>query len=210
MASFDLVGINDASPLVKQFNQRMAKASGQMVIAFIPQKMKKIADELVKDLDFVLENGQTITLVARTNGDIIRVKLNGRDLPLKNELFHFAADTFQAMVPVSGGKYSLAANAADRNSPAAVFSKALDEIAGRVRANQAAFDKRRSQEKIVIPRSKDSTAAAASVPAKTRQLRDSLDQLDKDLVSKTAHRDELKQRLEVRRGQSVQLEAGAA
>lgn len=209
MASFDLVNINDASPLVKQFNQRMTKATGQMVVAFIPQKMKKVADETTKDLDFVLENGQTITLVARTDGDIVRVKLNNRDIPLKNELFHFSADAFQVMAPASGSKYSLASNASDRNSPAAVFAKAIEEIASRVRANQAAFDKRRTQEKVVIPR-KDGATAPATVPAKTRQLRESLEQLDKDILSKKAQRDDLKQRLTVRRDQIKQVEAGGS
>ena len=210
MAGFDLLGINDASPLVLQFNKRMAKASGQMVVAFIAQKAKKIAEETVKDLDFVLENGQTVTLVARTNGDIIRVKLNGRDLPLKNELFHFTADSFQAVVPAFASKFSLAANAADRNSPAAVFSKAIDEIAGRVRANQAAFDKRRAQEKVIIPKKRDGSSAIASVPVRTRKMRETLEQLDKDIVSKKALRDELKQRIDVRREQLQQSEAGAA
>lgn len=208
MANFDIVNINDASPLVKQFNQRIAKATGQMVTAFIPQKMKKVANELTKDLDFILENGQTITLVARADGDIIRVKLNNRDLPLKSELFHFSPEAFQAVVAGKGSKYSLSPNTADRNSPSAIFSKAVDEIAGRVRANQANFDKRRAQEKVTIPRSGGASGQTASVTARTKVLRESLDGLDKEFIQKTAQRDDLKQRVELRRIQIEQANQG--
>jgi hypothetical protein len=191
MAGFDITKVNENSPLVKQFNQRIQKATGQMVVAFIPQKMKKVLNELTKDLDFSLENGQTITLVARASGDIVRVKLNGKDLPIKNELFHFSAESFQ---PLANNKISLSANTADRNSPASVFSKAVDEIAGRVRANQAAFDKRRMQEKVTIPKPAGAKSSETTA-SKTREIRQSLDELDKEILSKSELRNDLKQRL---------------
>lgn len=196
MAAFDLVNVSDASPLVMQFKKAFTKASGQQVVAFIPQKMKKIALEATKDLDFSLENGQTVTLVVRTDGDVIRVKINGKDTPIKSELFHFSADSFTAITPGAMPNYGVASNTADRNSVAGVFSKAVNEIAERVRAGQAAFDKRRSQEKIIIPRT--AGAKSTSTPAQTKIVTENINQLDASLVAKIAQRDSLKQRLEAR------------
>jgi hypothetical protein len=204
MAAFDLVNVNDGSPLVKQFKIALAKASGQQVISFIPHKMKKVSGESTKDLVFALENGQTVTLVVRTDGDVIRVKINGKDTPIKSDLFHFAADGFTAINPGKMPNYGVAANTADKNSVAGVFSKAVNEIAERVRAGQPAFDKRKEQEKVTITR----TAAAknTSTPAKTKELKESISQLDTSLVAKTAQRDALKQRIEARQ---VQVAAAA-
>jgi hypothetical protein len=206
MANFDLVNVNENSPLVKQFIERISKATGQIVTAFIAQKMKKIASEATKDLDFVLENGQTITLVVRTDGDVVRVKLNGKDLPLKSELFHFSADTFEQVNPQKNGRYTLAANEADRKSPASVFAKAVEEIATRVRQNQAAFDKRQAQEKVVIPKKTGgSNTSSTSVSVRTKEVRSNLDHLDKEIIEKTALRDELKGKLEARKQQILQV-----
>ncbi len=199
MPAFDLVNVNDSSPLVEQFKKTFAKASGQQVVAFIPKKMKKVSGESTKDLDFSLENGQTVTLVVRTDGDVIRIKINGRDTPIKSDLFHFAADSFTAISPGKMPGYGVASNTADKNSTASIFNKAVSEIAERVRAGQAAFDKRMAQTKIVIPRKDPSKNT--SVPAQTKQLQQSLDEIDTALVAKTAQRDELKQRLETRKSQ---------
>jgi len=202
MANFDLVNISENSPLVKQFMQRIGKATGQLVTSFIPQKMKKVAGEATKDLDFIVENGQTITLVVRTDGDVVRVKLNGKDLPMKNELFHFSADAFQVMTPKQAGNFSLKANEGDRKSPAAVFAKAVEEIAMKVRANQAAFDKRMAQEKVVIPRSSGGgSSGGGSVTAQTKEKRDSIDSLDKQIIELTEKRDDLKARIAARNAQ---------
>jgi hypothetical protein len=206
MANFDLVNVSENSPLVKQFIERISKSTGQIVTAFIAQKMKKVASEATKDLDFVLENGQTITLVVRTDGDVVRVKLNGKDLPLKSELFHFSADSFELVKAPQNGRYSLAANESDRNSPASVFAKAVEEIATRVRQNQAAFDKRQSQEKVVIPKkSGGSNASSTSVSVRTKEVRSNLDNLDKEIIEKTALRDDLKSKLEARKQQILQV-----
>ena len=207
MAAFDLVNVNDSSPLVKQFKTTFAKASGQQVVAFIPQKMKKVSGEATKDLDFSLENGQTVTLVVRTDGDVIRVKINGKDTPIKADLFHFAADSFTAINPGKMPGYGVAANTADKNSVAGVFSKAVNEIAERVRAGQAAFDKRQAQAKVTIPRT--TAAKSTTIPAQTKQLQESLTQLDVSLVAKTAQRDDLKQRVEARKTQVAAAVGGA-
>lgn len=202
MANFDLANISESSPLVQQFKQRIGKATGQMVTSFIAQKMKKVAGEATKDLDFILENGQTITLVVRTDGDVVRVKLNGKDLPLKNELFHFSADAFQLVTAKKAGNYSLKSNEADRKSPAAVFAKAVEEIAAKVRANQAAFDKRMAKEKVIIPRSSGGgSSGGGSVSSQTKIKRDTLENLDKRIIELTQTRDDLKVRVAARNTQ---------
>ena len=201
MASFDLVNVSESSPLVKKFSDAIAKATGQIVISFIAQKMKKVAGESTKDLDFNLENGQVVTLVVRTDGDVVRTKLNGRDLPLKSELFHFSADSFALLTPATA-KLSLAANEADRKSPAAVFAKAVAEIAERVRKNQASFDKRRAQEKIKpVKHTTGGGSSSTSVTGTTKAVRLNLENLDKEIVEKTAIRDELKLKVQSRNAQ---------
>ncbi len=201
MANFDLANVSDNSPLVKKFSQAIAKATGQIVVGFVAQKMKRVANESTKDLDFNLENGQSITLVVRTNGDVVRVKLNGKDTPLKTDLFHFSADSFTAIGPVTGAKYNLGANEADQKSPAAVFAKAVAEIGERVRQTQPAFDKRRAQQKIIpVKQSTGGGGGGSSRSASTsaRELRVNLADLDKQIVEKSAIRDELKLKVQSR------------
>lgn len=41
MAVFDLAHVSDSSPLVKKFSDAIAKATEQIVVLFIAQKMKK-------------------------------------------------------------------------------------------------------------------------------------------------------------------------
>lgn len=208
MAGFDLVNVSESSPLVKKFSDAIAKATGQMVISFIAQKMKKVAGEATKDLDFNLENGQVVTLVVRTDGDVVRTKLNGRDLPLKSELFHFSADSFALITPANG-KLTLAANEADRKSPAAVFAKAVAEIAERVRKSQAGFDKRRAQEKVKpLNRTVGGGSTAKSVAGTTKAVRLSLENLDKEIIEKTAIRDDLKLKVQARNTQINQVTKG--
>lgn len=210
MASFDLVNVSDASPLVKKFSQAIAKATGQIVVAFIAQKMKKIAGESTKDLDFNLENGQSVTLVVRTDGDVVRVKINGKATPLKNELFHFSADSFTAITPAAGGNYSLAANEADRKSPAAVFAKAVAEIGAHVLNGQAAFDKQRAQQKVMpVKQSTGVRSGRTSTATSTKEVRLNLDDLDKQIVEKTAIRDDLKMKVQARNSQINQAAKAA-
>lgn len=211
MASFDLINVSDNSPLVKKFSQAIAKATGQIVVAFIAQKMKKVADESTKDLDFNLENGQIVTLVVRTNGDVVRVKLNGKDTPLKTDLFHFSADSFTAIAPAPGTKFNLSANEADRKSPAAVFAKAVSEIGERVRKAQPALDKRRMQQKIAPVMNKSSgsgTTRTAAVSAKSVRL--NLESLDQQIIEKTSLRDDLKIKVQSRNAQINQVSKTAA
>lgn len=171
MAVFDLAHVSDSSPLVKNFSDAIAKATEQIVVSFVAQKMKKTAGIATKDLDFNLENGQLVTLVVRTDGDVIRVKINGKDTPIKNELFHFSADSFTVITPKTGNNYNLASNESDRKSLAAIFAKAVAEIAAYVVKGQAAFDKRCTQQKIIPPKEKNSSGSGrTSVATSTKEV----------------------------------------
>lgn len=207
MANFDLSKVNETSPLVIQFKTAFQKASGQAVTAFIAQKMKKIANEATKDLDFVLENGQTVTLVVRTNGDVVRVKINGKETPLRNELWHYSPDSFQLIAQPVANTH-LPFNSQERFGTQAVFLKAVEEIAEKIRKGQAAFDKKLQGQKVNVPPGKGSTSSGGSSRGTGAQLKEVTQRnvdLDKIILEKTALRDELKLKLETRENQSKAL-----
>lgn len=199
MANFELNKVNEDHSLAQQFKTAFQKATGQQVVAIITGKIKKIAGEATKDLDFQLENGQAVTLVVRTDGDIVRVKLNGKDLPLKNELWHFSPDSYQftASTPTMG----LPMNNQDRFSHASVFAKAVNEIAERVRANQAAFDKRMAGQKVNIPKPAGQRSGG-SVTAQSKEVKLRISSIDERITQKKALRDDLQQQLSTRQQQA--------
>lgn len=207
MAQFDLVNITDSTAIVAQVKQHLAKATGQQIIAFIANKLKKQAGESTKELDFVLENGQTVTLVVRTDGDVVRVKLNKKDLPLKNELFALNFETFKAITPVMTSH--LLGTGVRANHQVGMV-KAIEEIAARVRANQAAFDKRRAKEDSGIEKAIKARAGSGSgsVASQTKAKRTNISGLDEQIARKTALRDDLKQKVEQRKIQQDQLNTG--
>lgn len=207
MAQFDLVNITDSTAIVAQVKQHLAKATGQQIIAFIANKLKKQAGESTKELDFVLENGQTVTLVVRTDGDVVRVKLNKKDLPLKNELFALNFETFKAITPVMTSH--LLGTGVRANHQVGMV-KAIEEIAARVRANQAAFDKRRAKEDSGIEKAIKARAGSGSgsVASQTKAKRTNISGLDEQIARKTALRDDLKQKVEQRKIQQDQLNMG--
>lgn len=207
MAQFDLVNITDSTAIVAQVKQHLAKATGQQIIAFIANKLKKQAGESTKELDFVLENGQTVTLVVRTDGDVVRVKLNKKDLPLKNELFALNFETFKTITPVMTSH--LLGTGVRANHQVGMV-KAIEEIAARVRANQAAFDKRRAKEDSGIEKAIKARAGSGSgsVASQTKAKRTNISGLDEQIARKTALRDDLKQKVEQRKIQQDQLNTG--
>lgn len=202
MANSDLVNVSENSPLVKQFIERISKATGQMVTAFFLEKNKDMASEVINDLNFILENGQKITLIVRTDGKVVKVKLNGKDLQLNNQPFQLINEKLQQLALQKSGHSQRATTQLDQSPSVSLFAKAVEEIGTYVRQNQATFDKQQSQERVILPNLLSREGEhTSSVSVRTKELKANLENLDKEIIEKTSLRDELKSRLETHRKQ---------
>lgn len=86
MSQFDFAGLSETSPLVKSLRAALVKGSGQAVPFVVIGKVKRVTGVSIKDVEMTLENGQTVTYRVKNTGDIFRVQLNGKDLPLKGDM----------------------------------------------------------------------------------------------------------------------------
>lgn len=202
MANSDLVNVSENSPLVKQFIERISKATGQLVTAFFFEKNKDMASETINTLNLILENGQKITLIVRTDGKVVKVKLNGKDLQLNNQPFQLINEKLQQLPLQKSGHSQRATKQLDQSPSVSLFAKAVEEIATYVRQNQATFDEQQSQERIVLPNLLSREGEhTSSVSVRTKELKANLENLDKEIIEKTSLRNELKSRLETHRKQ---------
>lgn len=203
MAQFDIASVNANSPLIEKFKKEFERVVGQAIVAYEAQKMKRVAGEATKDLEFYLENGQMVTLVIRSNGDVVRVKLNKKDLPISADLWHFSADSFEA---IQQPKTFVGYN--PHHSHAHAFDKAIKEIASKVRENQDKFDKRISAEKIQVPTKKRATTSSSS-KQQTQKLKEEVSTIEKRIAEKIVVRDELKEKVALREQQEKEILQGA-
>lgn len=122
MSEFNLVAMTEQSPIVKKLSAGLAKATGQAIPYVTVEKVKRTAGVSTREVGLGLENGQKVAFLLKADGDIFRVLLNDKDLPLKGD---FSPSTFNA---------------------------AMTEIAGKVRDKQKAFDKQQQKAVVKIPR----------------------------------------------------------
>ncbi len=86
MSNFDFSGLSEASPLIKSLKAGLIKGSGQNVPYIVISKVQRITGVSVKNVDMTLENGQVVTYRIKNTGDIFRVQINGKDLPLTGDM----------------------------------------------------------------------------------------------------------------------------
>jgi hypothetical protein len=170
-APFDFDGLSEQTPLIKKIKDGLTKAAGQSIPYVTINKPKRVAGASTKAVDFGLENGQVVSFIIRQQGDVMRIAINGKDAPMAGDLSPEYAKTFNA---------------------------ALAEIADAIRKAQAAFDKKKSQEKVAIPQTKDEQGRRP--PQNTTQQIKKLVQdealLDEKMAQKTEARDLLKQQVD--------------
>lgn len=111
---FDFTGLSESTPLIKSIRAGLVKGSGQNIPYVVVQKAKRITGVSVKDVDMTLENGQTVTFRIKNTGDIFRVQLNGKDLPLVGDMTMVADVTKEI-----GGKVRTGQAAFDKKQAAA-------------------------------------------------------------------------------------------
>ena len=157
--AFDFTGLGEATPLIKSIRAGLVKGAGQAVPYVVISKVKRVTGVSIKDVDMTLENGQTVTFRVKNTGDIFRVQLNGKDLPLVGDMTMIADVT--------------------------------KEIGSKVKAGQAAFDKRQAAARVVIP----PAAVSNKVQTTAQKLKAAQDQeskLDEAIAKATTIRDDLK------------------
>lgn len=125
MSNFNLQTLTEKDPLVAKLKAALGTASGQSVPYTTIEAIKRIAGVSARGITFGLENGQQVTFLIRNTGDIFRVQLNAKDLPLATDFDHEYSD---------------------------LFKQGMNEIGQAVRKNQKAFDAKKAKGKINIPK----------------------------------------------------------
>lgn len=124
MSKFELAALSDTHPLIEQIKDILAKGTRQRVNTAEIGKMKKVAGIPVKDVFFSLEEGQSLTLTFRQDGDIIKVVHNSTVVPLRNVMDY-------------------------ENMPD--FIAGIEDLALKLKGFQAKFDLKRQKQKVEVP-----------------------------------------------------------
>lgn len=128
MSQFNLTALSEQTPIVKKLSAGISKAVGQAIPFVTVEKVKRSAGVSVREVGLGLENGQKVSFLIKADGDIFRVLLNGKDLPITGD---FDPSTFNA---------------------------AMTEIAAKIRASQKAFDKAQQKVVVKIPKAAGATS----------------------------------------------------
>lgn len=156
MSKFDLSALNATHPLILEIKETLEKATKQRANTPEVQKMKKTAGVATKDAFFSLEEGQTITLTFRTDGDVVKVILNKKVIPLRNVMDYDDMPSFKA---------------------------GIEDLALQIKANQPKFDIQRQKQKVAVPN--DPSKRKASLKKQTEALNERLGEINVQIAEKT-------------------------
>lgn len=172
MTGLNLATLTDKDPLVQKFKKALESATGQSIPIINMLKVKRVSGVSIRPVELVLAGGQQITLLIRQAGDVYRVLINGKDLPMAGDLgVHYEAS----------------------------FKAGISEIADAIRNGQKAFEKKQSRQKVVIPASGRTTPKNTSQLLK--QALEEIQQNDEIIKQKTEARDALLAQLEQKKQQ---------
>lgn len=155
MEKFQLATLSDSHPLVNEIRDVLEKGTQQKIAFLQVDKMKKNGGVPTKDITFNFENGQTLTITLRKDGDIIKTIQNKKVIPISKVM---DLDNKQE------------------------FIAGLDEIALRIKANQPKFDLARQKQKVVIPN--DPAKRRKAVRVKTQENIQHLKELNQQIEEK--------------------------
>lgn len=174
MSAINLATLTDKDSLVQKFKKALESATGQTIPIINLGKVKRVSGVSIRPVELVLLGGQTITLLIRQAGDVFRVQINGKDLPMAGDL---------------GIQYE------------ASFKAGISEIADAVRSGQKSFEKKQSRQKVVIPNAGRATLKNTSQLLK--QALEDVQSNDEIIKQKTAARDALLAQLDQKKQQQV-------
>lgn len=174
-----LSDITEKTPLLKQFRDRLAKATKQAIPIVNILKISRVSGASARPVELVLENGQTVKIYVRTVGDesdkldIFRIDINGKQTPLS-------------------GDYD--------NSYAPSFNASVDALGQTIIRGQAAFDKQQAKIKIKnIPK----TAPPKNKVQQLNALKEQVQELDAVIASKTEQKNQMAEKLEQIKAQNA-------
>lgn len=144
---FVLGELTETHSVVTEIKTKLEAAAKQQVAVIIIGKMVKKAGEATKMITYNFENGQSISLVMRTDGDVIKHLLNNKNIPLIRVM-----------------------DLDNRRE----FDAGLEDLALKLKGNQEKFDIKRMSARVVIPRDK---APALTVKKRISQARETLAEL---------------------------------
>ncbi|WP_296405409.1 hypothetical protein [Psychrobacter sp.] len=166
--------INENTPLVKDFTQRLSKSTKQQIVVTEVMKVARVSGASARPVLIALEGGQSVKIYLResdsaTKGggiDLFRVDINGKTQPTTGDF---------------------------DNTYKPAFNASVDEIASIVTRGQAAFSNK--QAKTVVMKTKSSRA-----PQNKAQILSALNetstQLDTEITTKTQIKTDLETKLE--------------
>ena len=154
---FVLAEINDQHAFILEIKETLQKATKQTVAYIAADKMTKKYDVATKKITFTFEEGQTLSLVFRTDGDVIQHALNSKNIPLTKLMDY------------------------DKMSD---FNAGLEDLGLKLKANQDKFNIKRQSARVIIPRSK---APTLTVKKRLEQAREVLKELGDQITAQKAH-----------------------
>lgn len=153
---FVLGELSETHETVTSIKDTLEKATKQKVAITIVDKLVKKAGVATKKITYNFEEGQSISLVFRADGDVIQHFLNSKNIPL------FKVMDFDKQKDFTAG---------------------LEDLALKLKSNQEKFNLKRLSAKVIIPRTK---APLPTVRKRIQIARDTLKELDAILDSKNA------------------------
>lgn len=123
MPQFSLAGLTEQSTEIKALKRELEKGTGQSIVSIeLDRKLKKIDDVATRGVSLFFEQGQSLYIVFRKNGDQIQIQQNGKKIPFSGML-NYSVDV-------------------------KLFNLSVKELAGYIREYQLKFDKLQERKKL--------------------------------------------------------------
>jgi hypothetical protein len=213
--ALDINSLSDQSIELKgKMKDALAKATGQAVALINVLKTKRTAGVSVRPVEFVLGGNQIVTFLIRQGGDVYRVQINGKDMPINGDLnigkdggayTNLTADKTKtpALSPDSRKQDATkirqgGAGLVEQKGAGSVFKQIGDAI----RSGQLAFEKKLGRQKVVIPKDPNK-ATPKNTAQQLKVAKEAETELLATIATKTQQRDDLKTRVEQKRAQAA-------
>lgn len=166
MAKFVLAELSEKHELVKMMTETLQNATKQAVAFISVDKMVKKLGVATKQINFNFEEGQSLSFVLRTDGDVIKHSLNNKNIPLLKVMDYDKLPEFKA---------------------------GLEDLALKLKSNQEKFNIKRQSARVIIPRDK---VPSPTVKKRIATARETLKELGEQITQKQASLQQKRQELE--------------
>lgn len=161
---FVLGELSEQHPLTLKIGEVLAKSSRQAIAFVMVDKMKRAGDTATKAIQFNFEEGQSLTLVLRKDGDVVQIKMNNKAVPLVQVI--------------------------DYDKPTDFFA-AIEDLGLKIRSGQEKFSIKRAKARVLIPRRSAPMTVKRRIDLARQALREIGEEIDKKNQLVKAKQDEL-------------------